>query len=658
MSLTMASPLAIAQKPLGCATFAGGQLKPIEHDFALFYQALLGTVQLAVTDTIETVAETEAIIITSDEAVVDTKAADEPAIAECTLVSEDTPALVIAESPLGLEHVATLDDPISPAEVTTSQDETLSCTDDVVAAVENIAPVESILASGLDLTESIPIITTDDATDLLVEEADHAEPIVASELPTTTGTEEPAWTIAAIGIPIANAIPIAHRITESLIEQAVATQVTEDAEVTEESPVASQDVISVEHTVAEASDSAEWTIAAIGIPTINAMPTTNGIPEIQGADIAVSEEIPQVGPVEDDQVSSEATCTQDIPTVEATHEVIEVHAMAADDEPASGTEDLIAVEERTVLETSTIPATESVANEWTIAAIGIPIINAISTNDDITQLAVADTDCTEDVAQAVSLEDEQVPIEIACTEDISSINVSHETGAALVVSEQVQPTEEPAQAEEESDEGMISQDTAPVVESTPEQEAEGVPTPVTVYPVIFEDDFDAAISSVFNADFERLMDLDVAWSVPQVVEKGKSQREITRERLANKSTAQFSPQNLRLEKAAKALSIDGAPPVQVTRAPARAVEMAADMSRSHSRKSSSSSVNSDFSTEGAFDSAPCPGTPVTEYNMTPTKNEGYQQAVDADRKASGSARNDADIPADATVTGDEQETTE
>jgi hypothetical protein len=357
-------------------------------------------------------------------------------------------------------------------------------------------------------------------------------------------------------------------------------------------------------------------------------------------------------------VPSETACIEDVPAVDAAREFNEEAAIAADDQSTSGAEELAAVDERTEEwsiasigipivnaipatnaipacaaseEAIAIPATESVADEWTIAAIGIPVLNAIPTTDATPGSPIAD--------QQVSIEQHQ---ELPA----SAVQPAEEPVHAAV--EQLQGEEDPAQYvvpdledsanevvetsfEAESDQDLISEDVV--------QEPITLPTQVIAYRVIFEDEFDAATSNVFDADFERIMDVDSKWRVPQLVEKGKSEREITRERLANQSTSQFNPQNLRLEKAAEALSIDGIPPVLLTKPPAPAMGMPTDTIRSHSRKSSSSSFDSSFSTDGAFDSVPCPGTPVTEYNMTPTKN-------------------DDDIYAGGSVTRDDDETTE
>jgi hypothetical protein len=189
---------------------------------------------------------------------------------------------------------------------------------------------------------------------------------------------------------------------------------------------------------------------------------------------------------------------------------------------------------------------------------------------------------------------------------------------------------------------------------------------IPILPLVFEDDFDAAVSTVFDKQFERQLDVDAAWSTPHVVEKGKPEREIVRERLASRKNAQFNLQNLRLERAARALTIDGTAPTQVTKttpvvtrsqptltaevfkhedaAPSSAElnDMDAEQtssdnedavaqlaeqiaaSRIHSRSTSSGSTESKASSKSDFDQVPCPGTPMTECSTTPTKETVFK----------------------------------
>jgi hypothetical protein len=686
----MASPLAIARKPLGCTAFAGGQLKPIDHDFTLFFQALLTAAPIVTTHVIEAVAvaqsnelpaaspvavtesaalidsasehagvpdvlaepvddaapanvvitddnqSTEAGLITTDDiSAIDANTKDEPGTDKSPLTTEGALADAI-ETLTAVEELVTgpaeaieeVDYPVT--EATTTVEEHTATEVDAITVPWTIAAIGIPVINAAPVTQSIP---ESQSMDTIIPEID------AITMPEAVADE---WTIAAIGIPTINAIPTdTDKISESAVEDA------EDAEDTEAPVVAPRDVIIAEDTIAEAGESVEWTIATIGIPIINAVSTTTRTPELQVADIDTCEETSQAVPVEDDQVLSETACFEDVPAVDAVREFIEAPAIAADDESISGAEELAAVDECTeewtiasigipivnaipatneipacaASEAIAIPATESVADEWTIAAIGIPVLNAIPTTDATPGSPIAD--------QQVSIEQPAEEPAHAAVEQLQG----EEDPAQDVVPDLEDSANEDVETsfEAESDQDLISEDVV--------QEPIPLPTQVIVYRVIFEDEIDAATSNVFDADFERIMDVDSKWHVPQLVEKGKSEREITRERLANQSTSQFNPQNLRLEKAAEALSIDGTPPVLLTKPPAPAMGMPTDMIRSHSRKSSSSSFDSSFSTDGAFDSVPCPGTPVTEYNMTPTKN-------------------DDDIYAGGSVTRDDDETTE
>ncbi|KAH6853146.1 hypothetical protein B0I37DRAFT_302778 [Chaetomium sp. MPI-CAGE-AT-0009] len=174
---------------------------------------------------------------------------------------------------------------------------------------------------------------------------------------------------------------------------------------------------------------------------------------------------------------------------------------------------------------------------------------------------------------------------------------------------------------------------------------------VSVHPVIYEDDSDAGVSSIINDDYERFLQTEDTWSVPQIVEKGfKSEYEILQKRFASWATAPFNP---RLEDAVRELQgLDVPSTVQVAKnatAPApikgvktrmikkagtpttkavetpnetraaEAIPMAVGFaSRNHSRSSSGSSVES---ASASFQSVPYPDTPSTEYSEPSTKDE-------------------------------------
>ncbi|KAK4096987.1 hypothetical protein N658DRAFT_510772 [Parathielavia hyrcaniae] len=264
----------------------------------------------------------------------------------------------------------------------------------------------------------------------------------------------------------------------------------------------------------------------------------------------------------------------------------------------------------------------------------------------------------------------------------------------------------------------------------PQDEPATAHIPLPVYPLVFEDDFDAAISSFLDANFERFIEADMGRSVPQVVEKGKAARDLLRERLVNPASALFNRQNLILERAARALSIMGTgpalavaatsaagaatPPTPATpttpmspiepgEAPIESEPMVAEQEavvstkgeggteaslearpdiadayaglakkddtkadRSHSRSTSLSSNDSKESTESAFDTAACPGTPATEYSTTLVKaeapstvisGEAFQHHDDADQHHLATTT-ESENRTDPATSDDDDETTE
>ncbi|KAL2168571.1 hypothetical protein VTG60DRAFT_7176 [Thermothelomyces hinnuleus] len=292
---------------------------------------------------------------------------------------------------------------------------------------------------------------------------------------------------------------------------------------------------------------------------------------------------------------------------------------------------------------------------------------------DVTSAAAA-LDNIEDTSAAdvsVKLDIESNPTdepEVVATQDITSApeNISHqdfiedsESVAKDVIEDIVVSSNENLDtntdfAVEATDEELTQISDVESME-TISDEGDEDPMPLPVFPLIFEDDFDAPVSSTFQAGLELLMEIDTTWCVPQIVEKGKSERELVRERLANRSTAQFNLQNLRLEKAARALTINGGPvhaqtSRKVAALPARVppakrdiaapetkdgfaqAEVADAPARNHSRSTSASSSASKVSADAVFDSAPCPGTPVTEYTGTPTKEAESHAAASSEEK--------------------------
>ncbi|KAK4231630.1 hypothetical protein QBC38DRAFT_200709 [Podospora fimiseda] len=78
-----------------------------------------------------------------------------------------------------------------------------------------------------------------------------------------------------------------------------------------------------------------------------------------------------------------------------------------------------------------------------------------------------------------------------------------------------------------------------------------------VWPLILEDDFDAAVSSVLPAgfDLESLMDLDWSWTVPQIKQSERDPKEVAAEKAAVKALVRGNFQGRRLADAADRLEI-------------------------------------------------------------------------------------------------------
>ncbi|KAL2257943.1 hypothetical protein VTK26DRAFT_8935 [Humicola hyalothermophila] len=203
---------------------------------------------------------------------------------------------------------------------------------------------------------------------------------------------------------------------------------------------------------------------------------------------------------------------------------------------------------------------------------------------------------------------------------------------------------------------------------TSEKEVDGRVTAETsimvpVFPIVYEDEFDASVATLFDSNFERFVDIDGAWAVPQLAEKAKSERNLVKERLAERAITRSDLQNLRLAKASRALTPNGfvatprtVPPTAVRtsenekptladgdKLQQESSEQSSDSedvvagpakgapSGPHSRSSSSSSAGSNSITnETSVGSAPCPGTPATQYSIT--------------EKAESSAQNDQEEP--------------
>lgn len=586
------SPLAIARKPVGCATGIGGPLKPIAHGFALFLETL-SAVPVAKTD------------ITDITNIIDT-------------------ITHIEESP----------------------DSTIT-DDDVAAFVELVddnatTPVSDIPAETVDIVHEDTIIVAEaEAVIDLIATEQVTEETVSLEIDEATLTE--------------NATTIETRNIQSQPEADATTE--EHAEI-----IFAEDTACIAEDITAADEAAIDEVVSAITELAQSTEATNDNTFIDTIEITA--------PTHEQQVSDD-----DIVDIEA------ISATQADEETDDET---VAPEEDELVAFET--AKDMVEDS--------PLVFENTTTP------VLDT-----TPNGVFVEDSESDVK-AVIQDILDTN----EGADF---------ETDIEAEVEDD--MNTEALASIDETTEsDNESDEVPTPLPnpAYTLILEDDFDAAISSIFDAEFENLLDNINAWSVPQVVEKGKSDKELVRERLANKDTAKFNLQNLSLEKAARALTIDSTAPTldipksnasgaedstptspiepeheeviaateEETAEPAPvtaiepeqeepgvtttedkteeleafsdneedAIELAKDIATraNHSRHSSSSTSNSQQSAEAGPDHE-LPGSPVTEYSATPQKTRTVDTTVDTQDVA----RHQATVE-DAEEEDDEDSTTD
>jgi hypothetical protein len=582
--------LAIIRKPLGCPTFAGGPFKPISQGFAFFFEALLFTIAPGNADIIDTLAHVD---------VLTQPASDHPTSAQST--ENSTP--VDVETKIG------------------------GLTEEIISAGVIHIDVSAQLSQdtpGIDITEPF------------IEEFSALESLTSAEEPASSGEETIAGTEE----------------TPALAEHAAVADTNLDAGCDTPETAASDNLATVNDAAASQFDEGEG--AETSTMTANACTDEDGSSAIK--DMIAAQEVDLNTAATTESAAECAPDSNDIPAHELGIEGFVENVTAVEE-----LEQLASPEEDTMSATGKDTATEDNAGALAAATIESIVVE--------TTQGLNDAPISEAIAQS--------PAEIVLpTEgnkvatDVAGLENSAETKAEV-------------------------QDTS---EKDNDNQPASVLMPAYAFPLLFEDDFDGAISSIPDTSFERFMEIDTTWCTPHIVEKGKSERDVVRERLANRSTAMFNRQNLILEKAARALSIEGTSPVQVaikttkpasepsdpatpatssapmtppspmepgnpmtheTEAPYQAEDKSEQSqetlsdneeavaalaknivtSRSHSRSASSSSNGSKDSAEAVFDSAPCPGTPVTQYSTTPIKGEpseavaggesiSNQQAVD------------------------------
>lgn len=312
-------------------------------------------------------------------------------------------------------------------------------------------------------------------------------------------------------------------------------------------------------------------------------------------------------------------------------------------------------------EVPTIVYTEPIAIERTldtdIQSTPEPVTTASSEEDAILNTEVTSLDkeglAIQEISPAANIDHVATLVEESEGDDIAVVPEAVDNGDDL---------ESGIDTESEADDGLNKSfgiHVAPDI-AHKNEEPITIPIPVTVHPVFYEDDFDPAVSSICGAaKLDELLGSDGRWFIPRIVEKAKLNRHMVQEGLANHRAAQGHYRNLKLEDAARNLVLDISAPVRAikttaapavikkTEAPtikevetpatprtpitqevgasnkARAAEpipMAIGLSsRTHSRSSSGSSADS---ADASLQSVACPDTPLTEYSVTPSKDEG------------------------------------
>ena len=454
-----------------------------------------------------------------------------------------------------------------------------------------------------------------------------------------------------------------NKISGSPVEEAapsVATHVLAAACIEDETFFITQESSVEEYGLSETStisgtESVEFTLIN------NDIPVAEHTPESQLDNAAIVNETQQIDSLQQAFSTTEDDATAAEKTAIVQNDLVEAISAAEDVTPENATtEDATAAEETAIMQKDLVNSAISTIEEATAdeeTAILQNDFDAISTFEGATvveETVIMENDFVDAIKNLV-IDDSETDVKTVIR-DI--LDWHPELDFETDVEKDLEPAS-PLSAISEN-----HTDTMPVT----------IPIPAIAFPLILEDDFDAAVSSILDTELEHLLDIDITWSVPHIVEKGKSERDIVRERLANKSTTQFNRQNLRLEKAAQELFIDGTAPMQIAMTTTDAVQDAREDSASvtyieperkegeifaseanvtedletftdtedvvvqltkviasgsgmHSRNSSTSSGGSRLS-EPVFDSQDCPDTPVTEYCMSPNKSQSDQNTGD------------------------------
>ncbi|AEO59533.1 hypothetical protein MYCTH_2307916 [Thermothelomyces thermophilus ATCC 42464] len=550
------------------AVFTTGPFKPISQGFSLFFEALLSAVALGNADTLETLAHLDVSTVSSISENEDDKGV--PAFSKPS-TSHQTPVPEISACP----------------------------------AVETPGPVDSAIIKEDNEAAATITLRNEDSQGMNAE-----SPTVTAVTQDVIASQQAETALACTEdstAPVDASLPDITRDAEPVIDEAEGSTSIAVACATEEQHDASEvDLIVSE---GEAVAAAECTLDAEVQVTDNVSDETQHTESPKEDSVCVVSE-----GVTDTVTSAVDTLDNSLNSSIEAAKVSDVTSAAAG---LDNIEDTSAAEVSVKLDIESNPADKP---------------EAVATQDI--------TSAPENISHQDFIEDSESVAKDVIEDIVVSSNENLDTNADVAV--------------EATDEELTQISDVESME-TISDEGDEEPMPLPVFPLILEDDFDAPVSSTFQAGLELLMEIDTTWCVPQIVEKGKSERERVRERLANRSTAQFNLQNLRLEKAALALTINGGP---VHAQPSRKVaalptrvppakrdiavpetkdgfaqtEVADAPARNHSRSTSASSSASKISADAVFDSAPCPGTPVTEYTGTPTKEVQSHAAASSDGK--------------------------
>ncbi|EGS17110.1 uncharacterized protein CTHT_0074400 [Thermochaetoides thermophila DSM 1495] len=451
--------------------------------------------------------------------------------------------------------------------------------------------------------------------------------------------------------------------TQEFIGDATPEAETREAEISAAAKprVVTEEVVETLSSIVEESVSPIVEVSASQIE-----PVSKEIPEVavEPAESTVSEafEAIEASVTVEQDAPVDVSFESEVPIVEVepgTSETVKVTASAeesvADPQNAPSVEtELVAAETEILAETQGNPTARAEAVvEETVQDAAVPKIENLSALDakydaeapsqkivKVTQFAVEETTVTVEEQETT-----ETGAPTAANEPVQPVIGDRIEGTAQVTSETEQnvavgASESQTEASTEIESVPITENMETAAENATEtvtevattfesQKLDVEPTfVVPVLPVILEDDFDAAVSTNFDCEFERFLVDAEAWFVPQLVKNGSNKSE--RDSSQNVDSA-LNVQNLRLEKAARSLTLTSpilpasspsgcSTPVSVSRpttpGPAAGVRKATMGHSLQSRSASSSSTASRSTASAALSpssrSTTSPGTPINE----------------------------------------------